>query len=64
MATLSIAIVGAGLSGLRTASLLAARGVDSVILEGRSRMGGRVYSAGCESASLHRPMDRFYLGGT
>lgn len=39
-----IVIVGAGLSGLRVASLLAKHGIDFNILEARDRIGGRVLS--------------------
>ena len=64
MTPLSIAIVGAGLSGLRTASLLATAGVDSIILEGRSRTGGRAYSVGIANSKLDIPRPRYDLGGT
>src|SRR5690625_4096414 len=39
-----IIIVGAGLSGLYTASLLVSRGIDCRVLEARGRIGGRVLS--------------------
>ena len=39
-----IVIIGAGLSGLRTATLLAEAGQDAVILEGASHLGGRIVS--------------------
>ncbi len=39
-----VAIVGGGLAGLRCADVLAARGVDVVVLEARGRVGGRVFS--------------------
>ena len=39
-----VAIVGGGLAGLRCAEVLAARGVDVVVLEARDRVGGRVFS--------------------
>ena len=41
---LDVAIVGGGLAGLRCADVLAARGVDVVVLEARDRVGGRVFS--------------------
>lgn len=37
-----IVIVGAGLSGLHTASLLAANGIECKVIESRDRIGGRV----------------------
>ena len=39
-----VAIVGGGLAGLRCAEELVARGADVVVLEARSRPGGRVFS--------------------
>ncbi len=39
-----VAIIGAGLAGLRCAELLAGHGCDVVVLEARHRVGGRVFS--------------------
>ena len=39
-----IIVVGAGVSGLRAASLLQSRGIACTVLEARNRMGGRVLS--------------------
>ncbi|CAN7261928.1 flavin monoamine oxidase family protein [Rossellomorea sp. LjRoot5] len=39
-----VIIIGAGLSGLRAASLLHAKGIECVVLEARERIGGRVIS--------------------
>jgi monoamine oxidase len=39
-----VVIVGAGLSGLRSASLLTSRGVRCLVLEARNRIGGRAFS--------------------
>ena len=40
-----VVVVGAGFAGLRAAERLAARGADVTVLEGRERVGGRVWSA-------------------
>ncbi|WP_044339417.1 flavin monoamine oxidase family protein [Rossellomorea aquimaris] len=40
-----IIIVGAGLSGLRAASLLIEKGMECIVLESRQRIGGRVLSS-------------------
>lgn len=37
-----ICVVGAGVSGLRCAAILAEKGIKVTILEGRNRVGGRV----------------------
>jgi monoamine oxidase len=39
-----VVVIGGGLAGLRCADVLAARGVDVVVLEVRDRVGGRVFS--------------------
>ncbi|MEO7370560.1 MAG: NAD(P)/FAD-dependent oxidoreductase [Ilumatobacteraceae bacterium] len=39
-----VVIVGGGLAGLRCAEVLASRDVDAIVLEGRDRVGGRVFS--------------------
>ena len=41
-----VIVIGAGMSGLKAALLLEAQGLDVRILEGRNRIGGRVYSLG------------------
>lgn len=56
-----VVIVGAGLSGLRAAALLQAKGVSFRVLEARNRIGGRVLSM----AAKDRPEPgRFDLGPT
>jgi monoamine oxidase len=39
-----VIVVGAGISGLRTAQLLRRQGISVVVLEARSRVGGRIYT--------------------
>ncbi|GGA42786.1 flavin monoamine oxidase family protein [Psychrobacillus lasiicapitis] len=56
-----VVIVGAGLSGLRAASLLTAQGIECKVLEARDRIGGRVLS----TAVPNRPeFGKFDLGPT
>ncbi|WP_370223091.1 flavin monoamine oxidase family protein [Cytobacillus sp.] len=56
-----VVIVGAGLSGLQAASLLAAQGVKCKVLEARDRIGGRVLS----TSDPNRPdLGKFDLGPT
>lgn len=56
-----IVIAGAGVSGLRAASLLSAEGIPCKVLEARNRIGGRVLSY---SASEGAAPERFDLGPT
>lgn len=37
-----VIVVGAGISGLRSASVLQRHGIDVVVLEARDRIGGRI----------------------
>lgn len=37
-----VIVVGAGISGLRTAAVLQRHGVDVTVIEGRDRIGGRI----------------------
>lgn len=56
-----IMIVGAGLSGLRAASMLSSQGIECRVLEARGRMGGRVLGA----EVVNRPdLGKFDLGPT
>ena len=50
--TYDAVIVGGGLSGLRTATVLAAGGLDIVILEAAVRLGGRILSIDAGSSGL------------
>ncbi|WP_213592423.1 flavin monoamine oxidase family protein [Paenibacillus woosongensis] len=57
----SVVIVGGGLSGMRTASLLSAKGIPCRVLEARDRIGGRVLS----QEVIGRPdLGKFDLGPT
>ncbi|MFE4714008.1 flavin monoamine oxidase family protein [Paenibacillus sp. NPDC056722] len=56
-----VVIVGAGLSGLRAASLLISQGIPCVILESRERFGGRVLS---QEAPDKPELGKFDLGPT
>ncbi len=56
-----VIIVGAGLSGLRTASLLTAQGIKCSVLEARGRIGGRVLS---KEVAERPDLGRFDLGPT
>lgn len=56
-----VVIIGAGLSGLRAASLLSAQGIECMVLEARDRIGGRVLSI----SEPDRPdLGKFDLGPT
>jgi monoamine oxidase len=56
-----VIIVGAGLSGLRAASLLTEQGIKCRVLEARDRIGGRVLSA---SDPNRHDLGKFDLGPT
>jgi polyamine oxidase len=43
-----VVVVGAGISGLRAASVLQRHGVDVVVIEGRDRIGGRIHTTHSE----------------
>ncbi|HEY2774216.1 MAG TPA: NAD(P)/FAD-dependent oxidoreductase [Candidatus Binatia bacterium] len=43
-ASCDVAIIGAGVSGLAAADLLVEHGLDVVVLEARSRLGGRIHT--------------------
>lgn len=46
-----VIVLGAGISGLRAASVLARHGVEVVLLEGRDRIGGRVHTTRNEAGA-------------
>ncbi|EGA90993.1 amine oxidase [Planococcus donghaensis MPA1U2] len=56
-----VIIVGAGLSGLRAASLLTEQGIACKVIEARNRIGGRVLSA---SVQNQENLGKFDLGPT
>lgn len=56
-----IIIVGAGVSGLRAASMLTSHGIPCRVLESRNRIGGRVLSQAVENKSN---LGKFDLGPT
>lgn len=56
-----VVIIGAGLSGLRAASLLTARGISCRILEAKERTGGRVLS---EEVAGRPELGKFDMGPT
>lgn len=39
-----VIVIGAGISGLRAASVLQRHGIEVIILEGRDRIGGRIHT--------------------
>ncbi|KAL3957307.1 hypothetical protein ACCO45_007885 [Purpureocillium lilacinum] len=47
-----VAIVGAGLAGLRCAEVLLSKGAKVTILEGRSRIGGRIHQASLQGRTV------------
>ena len=56
-----ILIVGAGLSGIRAATLLQAQGIEYRIIEARNRIGGRILS---EEVEGQQDLGKFDLGPT
>ncbi|MBT2638611.1 FAD-dependent oxidoreductase [Bacillus sp. ISL-39] len=56
-----VVIIGAGLSGLRAAAFLQAKGIGCRVLEARSRVGGRILSV---AAKTRPEIGRFDLGPT
>ena len=58
-----VVVVGAGVAGLRAASVLNGHGIDVVILEGRDRIGGRVFTSR-KPGSAPRDIGKYCLGNT
>jgi len=52
-AKISVLVIGAGMSGIKAANQLNQQGFDVTVLEGRDRIGGRVWS----DDSLGKPVD-------
>lgn len=48
-----VIVVGAGLSGLAAARVIAGAGIEVVVLEGRDRIGGRVWTVGAIDLGAH-----------
>jgi hypothetical protein len=58
-----VIVVGAGISGLRAASVLRSHNVDVVVLEGRQRIGGRIFTSR-EKTGAPRDIGTYCLGNT
>ncbi|CAN5384530.1 FAD-dependent oxidoreductase [soil metagenome] len=56
-----VVVIGAGLAGLRIASLLASQGIECRVLEARSRTGGRILTKGVAG---QEPLGTYDLGPT
>lgn len=58
----SVVVVGGGLSGLRSAQLLAEQGIDFALLEARPRLGGRILSLPTSPSGSTNASQRYDLG--
>jgi|SRR5271154_4025051 len=58
-----VVVVGAGISGLRAASVLKSHGVEVVVLEGRDRIGGRIFTSR-KTGQAPRDIGKYCLGNT
>jgi NADPH-dependent 2,4-dienoyl-CoA reductase/sulfur reductase-like enzyme len=58
-----VVVVGAGISGLRAASVLKSHGIEVVVLEGRDRIGGRIFTSR-KTGGAPRDIGKYCLGNT
>ena len=58
----TVLIIGGGLSGLHTAHELHKQGVDFLLLEARSRVGGRVLSRNWQQSSYNHTLTAYDMG--
>jgi monoamine oxidase len=56
-------VIGAGLAGLKAAADLKARGYQVVVLEGRNRIGGRVFTSNLGTGSTRVEVGAQWLHG-
>ncbi len=59
---LDLLVIGAGISGLRTADLAIAAGLNTVVLEARDRVGGRLHSLPLDRGAVDLGATWFWAG--
>ena len=59
-----VCVVGAGISGLRTANLLVSAGFEVTILEARDRIGGRIQQRGISELGCQVDVGASWIHGT